>query len=71
MKTSADYRKLAEDCVRLAQTANQVHRAMLLNMAHTWLQLADRVDDDHQWIVKGRDELSPNLGDGGGQAAAA
>jgi hypothetical protein len=38
MKTQADYRKLAEDCVRLAQTATEVHRAMLLNMAHTWLQ---------------------------------
>ena len=29
MKTQADYRKLAEDCVSLAQTATEAHRAML------------------------------------------
>jgi hypothetical protein len=53
MKTSAEYRKLAEDCVRLAQTGNDVHRAMLLNIAHTWLWLADNVADDRQWIAEG------------------
>jgi hypothetical protein len=36
MKTQSDYRKLAEDCVRLAQTATEVHRTVLLNMAHIW-----------------------------------
>src|SRR5580704_4677180 len=51
MKTQADYRKLAEDCVRLAQTATEVHRAMLLNMAHAWLHFADRAARDHEWIV--------------------
>jgi hypothetical protein len=40
MKTQSDYRKLAEDCVRLAKTAKETHRAMLLNMAHAWLQFA-------------------------------
>ena len=53
MKTQADYRKLAEDCVRLAQTATEIHRAMLLNMAHTWLQFADRAANDHQWMAEG------------------
>jgi len=48
MRTQAEYRKLAEDCVRLAQTAREVHRALLLNMANTWLQFADRVANDHQ-----------------------
>ena len=48
MKTPADYRKLAEDCVRLAQTAKETHRALLLNLAHTWLQFADQVANDHQ-----------------------
>jgi hypothetical protein len=51
MRTQSDYRKLAEDCVRLAQTATEVHRAMLLDMAHTWLQFADRAAHDHEWIV--------------------
>jgi hypothetical protein len=51
MKTQADYRKLAEDCVRLAQTAKEVHRVMLLDMAHTWLQFADKAAHDHDWIV--------------------
>jgi hypothetical protein len=51
MKTQADYRKLAEDCVSLAQTATEAHRAMLLNMAHAWLHFADKAARDHQWIV--------------------
>ena len=54
MKTQADYRKEAEDCVHLAQTATEVHRAMLLNMAHTWLQFADRAAHDHGSIVNDR-----------------
>jgi hypothetical protein len=51
MRTQSDYRKLAEDCVRLAQTATEAHRAMLLNMAHTWLHFADRAARDGEWIV--------------------
>jgi hypothetical protein len=51
MKTQADYRMLAEDCVRLAQTAKEVHRVMLVDMAHMWLQFADRAAHDHEWIV--------------------
>jgi len=51
VKTQTDYRKLAEDCVRLAQTATEVHRAMLLNMASTWLHFADRAARDDEWIV--------------------
>jgi hypothetical protein len=51
MKTQADYRELAEDCVRLAQTAKETHRAMLLNMANMWLQLADRAANDQRWMV--------------------
>jgi hypothetical protein len=53
MKTQSDYRKLAEDCVQLAQTAKEAHRAMLLNMANTWLQLADQVASDRQWMANG------------------
>jgi hypothetical protein len=60
MKTQADYRKLAEDCVRLAQTAKETHRAMLLNMANTWLQFADQGARDHQWVADGPDARSDN-----------
>jgi hypothetical protein len=58
MKTQSDYRKLAEDCVRLAQTATETHRAMLLNIARTWLQFADRAASDHQWMVNRHDPRS-------------
>jgi hypothetical protein len=51
MRTQADYRKLAEDCVRLAQTAKETHRVMLLKMAGTWLQFAERAARDRDWIV--------------------
>lgn len=51
MKSQADYRKLAEDCVRLAQTAKEAHRAMLLNMAQAWLHFADRAARDNARIV--------------------
>jgi hypothetical protein len=54
MKTQSDYRQLAEDCVRLAQTAKEPYRAMFLNMANTWLHFADRAARDHEWIVNDR-----------------
>jgi hypothetical protein len=55
MRAPADYRKLAEDCVRLAQTAKETHRALLLNLARTWLQFADQVANDQQWKADGPD----------------
>jgi hypothetical protein len=58
MKTQSDYRKLAEDCVRLAQTAKDTHRAVFLNMAHAWLQLAERVANDHHWMVNDQEAHS-------------
>jgi hypothetical protein len=55
MKTHADYRRLAEDCVRLARTASTPRqRSTLLNIAHTWLQLADRADGDQASGVEDR-----------------
>jgi hypothetical protein len=50
MRTSADYRELAGHCVRLAQAASAPeHRGLLLNIAHTWLWLADRAEVDQNW----------------------
>jgi hypothetical protein len=50
MRTSADYRELAGHCVRLAQAASAPeHRSLLLNIAHTWLRLADGAELDRNW----------------------
>jgi hypothetical protein len=39
---SSDYRKRAEECVELAQTARTPQqRTMLLHIAETWLRLAE------------------------------
>jgi hypothetical protein len=44
MRTQADYRRLAEDCMHLAQsTSTPQHRCTLLHVANTWLYLADQV----------------------------
>ena len=49
-----NYRKVDKDCVCLAQTAEETHRAMLLNLADMWLHLAAQVANDHQWMDDGR-----------------
>jgi len=46
MTDSAEYRKHAEECVRLAQTAKEHHRRLLLELAEKWLHLADRASAD-------------------------
>lgn len=41
MKKVIDYRKHADDCLRLAKQMEQAdHREMLLKMADTWLKMA-------------------------------
>ena len=42
MMRRTDYRKRAEECVAIAQTAHTTEqRTMLLHIAETWLRLAD------------------------------
>ncbi len=42
METSAKYREFAEECERLAQQAKtERHRAVLLEMAAVWKELAE------------------------------
>jgi len=51
----ADYRKYAEECVRLAQTATKPHhRAMLLEIAGKWTELARQVEKE-QAILRSAD----------------
>jgi hypothetical protein len=45
MKTSAQYREYADECVRLAKAANTEHqRGILLEMAEAWRSLAAQAD---------------------------
>ena len=40
--TMTDYRKRAEECIEIAQTARTpAQRTMLLHIAETWLRLAE------------------------------
>ena len=43
--TMTDYRKRAEECIEIAQTARTpAQRTMLLHIAETWMNLARDVD---------------------------
>jgi hypothetical protein len=47
MSRAADYRKWAEECTGLAQTARTpAQRTMLLHIADTWHRLASDADDE-------------------------
>ena len=51
MGTRIDYCSRADECVRLAQDAKPQDRALLLQIAETWLRLAElAVDDDNLWV---------------------
>lgn len=44
-RRSEDYRRYAEECLRLGQTTdNQQTRATLLQMAQVWLRLAEQAE---------------------------
>jgi hypothetical protein len=46
MRTETEYRKLAGDCVHLAQTASTPQqRSTLLHIAHVWLKLGDQAGE--------------------------
>ena len=51
MGTRIDYARRADECVRLAQEAKPRERLMLLEIAKTWLKLAElALDDDAVWM---------------------
>lgn len=52
---ATDYRKRAEECVEIAQTARSpAQRTMLLHIAETWMNLAREADGN-----PGRQDASP------------
>ena len=51
MGTRIDYHSRADECVRLAQDAKPQDRTLLLQIAKTWLKLAElALDDDSLWV---------------------
>jgi hypothetical protein len=46
--TGATYRKYAEECRRLATTASENDRKLLLEQAAVWLKLAEEAEKLHQ-----------------------
>ena len=45
MASVEDYRRYAAECLRVAQqTENQTDKAMMIQMAETWRQLAEKAE---------------------------
>lgn len=44
MQIASDYRKHAQDCLKLAESARVAERKTLLEIAHAWSKLADAVE---------------------------
>ena len=51
MPKGAGYRQYAEKCIKLAQTATPVHRAHLLRVAKTWLDVAERMEQSPEFLA--------------------
>ena len=49
MSVADQYKRRAAECVRMAErTANAEDKALLLQMAQTWMRLADKAEDRHE-----------------------
>jgi hypothetical protein len=56
MTMATDYRKRAEECVEIAQTARtSAQRTMLLHIAETWLNLARDAEGNQLTEAETRD----------------
>ena len=44
MRDAATYRRLAEECQRLAMTMSEERRAVLLEIADTWIKLEQEAE---------------------------
>jgi hypothetical protein len=49
MRNPQEYRNRARECVELAQVAKS-DRALLLQIANSWLKLADQVDGEERLL---------------------
>jgi hypothetical protein len=53
-RKSEDYRRYAEECLRLGQTTDsQQTRAALLQMARVWLRLAEQAEKNSEAPASG------------------
>jgi hypothetical protein len=50
MNSPEEYRRRAEECVQLAQSAPASQRAILIDIAQTWVRLADLATTERAWI---------------------
>jgi hypothetical protein len=46
MENRDRYRRNAEECIRLGQSAKPQHKATLLEMAETWRRLAEEISPE-------------------------
>jgi hypothetical protein len=54
MATAEQYRRLAWDCLKLAEgAAGQETRAAMLGLAHEWVRLAEQSERSGQYTVAG------------------
>ena len=55
MNQSAQFAQYAERCVRLAESSDGSHRALMLSMAHAWSKLAEQAQRDTKLEANERD----------------
>jgi hypothetical protein len=47
----AEYRRFAEECLQIATTASPEQRSLLIEMARTWHQLAQKYERTGQLVL--------------------
>ena len=52
MTTPHEYRARALECVRLAQQATERERSLLIQIAETWMRLADQTEAANKVMVE-------------------
>jgi hypothetical protein len=61
MRKPGEYQERAAQCLRLAQSmSDPTNKALLLEMAQTWVRLAEQAREAWAWLLAGRS--SPTFG---------
>jgi hypothetical protein len=60
MSKVQDYRERAHECVRMAQAARPHERGILLEMARSWMTLADLAEQEALLLIDG-DGHAPSI----------